>query len=78
MEPDDDLKHRFTYHRPVNDTQVQVFERIRDEGLVLARLIDTMTPDGREKSLAFTKVEEAVMWANAAVARNSAVYTDME
>lgn len=27
-------------------------------------------PDSREKSLALTHLEDAVMWANAAIARN--------
>ena len=27
-------------------------------------------PESREKSLAFTKLEECIMWANAAIARN--------
>jgi hypothetical protein len=34
-------------------------------------IIDESIPDGREKSLAMTKLEEALMWATAAVARNS-------
>ena len=36
----------------------------------LAELIEACCPDSREKSLAHTKVEEAAMWANAAIARN--------
>jgi hypothetical protein len=29
-----------------------------------------MLPDGREKALAFTHLEEVTMWANAAIARD--------
>jgi hypothetical protein len=36
----------------------------------LAYLINEDCPDGREKSIAITKLEESVMWANAAIARN--------
>lgn len=35
----------------------------------LALLVDELCPEGREKSLAITKIEESVMWANAAIAR---------
>lgn len=36
---------------------------IKDWGVDFLRLIDTAVPEGRERSLAKTKVEEAVMWA---------------
>jgi hypothetical protein len=35
----------------------------------LAFDIDNVCPEGREKSLAFTRLEEAVMWANKSVSR---------
>jgi hypothetical protein len=35
-----------------------------------ALAIQANCPESREKSLAFTKLEECVMWANAAIARN--------
>jgi hypothetical protein len=64
-----DLHSRFTYHEPKGD-QVQRYEEIRNRGLKLAELFDDLCPESREKSLALTKVEEAVMWANAAIARH--------
>ena len=33
-------------------------------------LVDNLVPKSREASLAQTKIEEAVMWANAGIARN--------
>ena len=33
-------------------------------------LVDRLVPKSREASLAQTKIEEAVMWANAGIARN--------
>lgn len=35
-----------------------------------ALTIQAICPESREKSLALTKLEECVMWANAAIARN--------
>lgn len=64
-----DLEVRFTYHPP-KAGQPERYTRIRNKALDLAILMDAECPDSREKSLAITKVDEAVMWANAAIARN--------
>jgi hypothetical protein len=58
----------FTYHEP-DDAQIAVYREIRRKARELAEFISEACPESREKSLAFTKIEEAVMWANAAVAR---------
>ena len=36
---------------------------LKDCGLEMLRIIDNHVPQGREASLAKTKIEEAVMWA---------------
>ena len=59
---------RFTYHSPKTG-QSNKYETIRQETKELAILFDAFCPESREKSLAITKLEEAVMWANAAIAR---------
>jgi hypothetical protein len=64
-----DLANRFTYHPP-KDGQPERYQRIRDAAGTLALLLDAECPDSREKSLAVTHLENAVMWANAAIARN--------
>ena len=64
-----ELENRFTYHVPKDDQPTR-YVAIRDKGKEFAKLIDNYCPDSREKSLAFTKLEEAVMWANSAIARN--------
>lgn len=33
-------------------------------------LINDLTPNSREQAVAFTKLEESIMWANAGIARN--------
>lgn len=65
----EDLERRFTHHPPKGN-QATRYELIRDQAHNLAALINDNAPDSREKSLAITSLEEAVMWANAAIARN--------
>jgi len=64
-----EIHKRFTYHPPKGD-QARRYQEIRDEAKDLAGKIGVYCPESREKSLAITKLEEAVMWANASIARN--------
>lgn len=59
----------YTYHAP-NEGQKNVYELIRRKAKELAELIDAACPDGREKNIALMHVEDAVMWANASIARS--------
>ena len=63
------LDKTFTYHTPKTDQAVR-YTDIRNKAKELAEYICGMTPPSREQSLALTKLEEAVMHANAAIARN--------
>lgn len=63
-----ELETRFSYHSPIGD-QPERYVRIRNEARNLADLICSKTPKCREQSIALTKLEEVVMWANAAIAR---------
>jgi len=65
----EDLTSRFTYHAP-KEGQSKKYEKIRGVARVLAEEIDLTCCDSREKSIAITKIEEAVFWANASIARN--------
>lgn len=65
------IEKAFTYHPP-KDGQPAKYVMIRVQAKELAYMIDTHVPDSREKSLAMTKLEECVMWANAGIARNDA------
>lgn len=64
-----DIENRFTYHAPKND-QVQRYGFLREAAKHFAEFVADSTPASREQALALTKIEEAVMWANAAIARN--------
>lgn len=62
------VEHGFTYHPP-KDNQPHQYEVLRAEAKKLALHIVDVVPDGRERALAITKLEEAVFWANAGIAR---------
>lgn len=64
-----DVKKRFSHHPPKGDQAVR-YSLIRANVREVANFINETCPDSREKSLAITHLEEAVMWANAAIARN--------
>lgn len=66
----EDIRNRFEYHPPKDEQTKAAHERIRELCMITALEINVLTPEGREKSLAITKLEEAMMWANAAIARN--------
>lgn len=63
------VERNFTYHPPKDD-QPQRYEKLRDKAKKLARWVTKNCPESRERSLALTKLEESVMWANASIARN--------
>lgn len=65
----EDIDNRFTYHPPVPEF-IDRFVQLRSEARELAITIVELTPASREQSLALTHLEEAVMWANAALARH--------
>lgn len=63
------LDNDFTYHAPKSG-QPEIYETMRAAAKGLATFIVKQTPPSREQSLALTKIEEAVFWANAAIARH--------
>ena len=64
----DMIDNNFKYHAP-KEGQPGIYGLIRAKGKDMAECINYYCPNSREKSLAITKIEEAVMWANAAIAR---------
>ncbi len=64
-----DLDNTFTYHAPKAD-QPERYIRLREKAKELAALILEVTPQSREQSVALTNVQQASMWANAAIAIN--------
>lgn len=64
-----DIDSRINYHPPSERAQ-QLHQQAR--GLVRQTMIELNAnlPDCRETALVMTKLEEALFWANAAIARN--------
>lgn len=65
-----DLNNRFEFH-PATPKTGPVHKRVRALCGALASDLDQLVPEGREKSLAITHLEEVMMWANAGIARHS-------
>lgn len=63
------LENNFRYHSPIDD-QPDRYVHLREMAKELAYTIVRNTPPSREQSLALTNLEQAIFWANAAIARN--------
>jgi hypothetical protein len=67
------LRHRFMHHPPKTADVTDRHDSVRTICLEAAEVILEETgPSSREQSLAITKLEEAMFWANAAIARGQA------
>jgi hypothetical protein len=66
----EELQTRFTYHPP-KPGQTEAYQELRDKAYELAQLFAGLCPESRELALAHTNLEQAVFWANAAIARRS-------
>jgi hypothetical protein len=64
----EELRIRFAYHAPTPEKVTQ-HETVRENCFALAEYLTAELPESREKSLAITKLEEVMMWSNAAIAR---------
>jgi len=64
-----EIEKRFTYH-PAKGDQPDRYAHIRAVAKVLAYTIWQYCPDSRERSSALTKLDETVMHAVSAIARN--------
>lgn len=65
----DDISHRFAFHAATTAEKRGAHTSARAACEAAAHRINELLPDGREKSTAITKLEEAMFWANAGLAR---------
>lgn len=75
---DEDLENRFNHHPPTSGMIETKFSTLRACLENTAKAVVRITPPGREQATAITKLEEAMFWANAAVARNQEFYGPAE
>lgn len=66
-----DLEHRFAFHAASRQEKADEHASARQGCRQLADRLNELLPEGREKSLAITKLEEVMFWANAAIARST-------
>lgn len=65
-----ELDQRFNYHVPGQQSIQQAHETVRQAMKTAASVVCDLVPPGRERSLAITELESAMMWANAGIARH--------
>lgn len=70
MSPDD-IEHRFAFHTAPTEEKRDAHTSVRQNCKALADFLNETLPEGREKSLAITKLEEVMFWGNAALARSN-------
>lgn len=68
MQPQD-IANRFAFHAATTDEKRDAHTSVRQLHRQLADEMNDRLPEGREKSLVLTKLEESMFWANAALAR---------
>ena len=61
----------FAYHKP-GPIAVEAHENIRGSFKMMACIVLDTVPAGREQAIVLTKLEEAMFWANAGIAREFA------
>jgi hypothetical protein len=64
------MDDRFKHHPPKSDAVIGLHQTMREVADHFFNVVTDYCPDSREKAIAITKIEEAMMWANAAIARN--------
>jgi hypothetical protein len=64
-----DIENRFAFHTATAEEKKDEHTSIRQNCRVLGDFLNDKLPEGREKSVAMTKLEEVMFWSNAALAR---------
>lgn len=66
----DRVKNNHRHHPPKTEERISKHEFVRQVTMDCANNLIDVCPLSRELSLALTAMEEAMMWANAAIARD--------
>lgn len=65
-----DIAHRFAFHAATTQERKDEHTSARQILRRAADDLNQLVPEGREKAIVMTKLEEAMMWANAGIARD--------
>lgn len=66
-----EVNNRFGFHPATEETRPK-HAQVRESFIDFVNELNGILPESREKSLAFTALQEAAMWSNAAIACNLA------
>lgn len=72
----EEIEHRFGFHKATIEGENATLPMHRDTRLAFrefAEFLDDVLPAGRAKSVAFTELENASMWAHKAIAETAPV-----
>lgn len=72
----DEIEHRFGFHKATIEGENATLPLHRDTRLQFrefAEWLDVVLPEGRAKSVMFTELENASMWAHKAIAEKAPV-----
>lgn len=72
----EDIENRFGFHKATVEGENATLPEHRDTRLKFrefAEWLDEVLPDGRAKSVAFTELENASMWAHKSIAEQAPV-----
>lgn len=75
----EEIEHRFGFHKATVEGPNATLPRHRDTRLLFrefAERLDEILPAGRAKSVAFTELENASMWAHKAIAELAPAITE--
>lgn len=74
-----EIEHRFGFHKATVEGENATLPSHRDTRILFrefALRLDSILPDGRAKSVAFTELENASMWAHKAIAEQAPLVTE--
>lgn len=72
----EEIEHRFGFHKATIEGDNATLPKHRDvrvEFRKFAEFLDSVAPEGRAKSIMFTELENASMWAHKAIAETAPV-----
>lgn len=75
----EEIEHRFGVHKATLEgpnATAPKHVNLRKEFRQFAEFLDSILPDGREKSLAFTELENSSMWSHKSIATEAPLIED--